>query len=249
MPESGDVTAGQQVTAVQHNALRDDALRLWADAGAELTIAAGVITVAKETFYDVDTEADASSDSLVTINGGEAGEIIILRAANAARDVIVEHNTGNIHLQGGQDHILVNRDQLLILLNNGTDFVELAGGADRLLVFGANLGVGAGIIPSGTYLDVPFMPALYLLGIYAMAKQSGSVNIDIRTEVFGTIPDSADSIGTSPMFQMSSVQTKSETAFSGITREHASGRCWRFITTADSTTIEQVAIVCFGIKL
>lgn len=62
---------------------------------SELTIASGVITITGIA-HTVDTQADAASDDLDTISGGSDGEIIILRAENAARTVIIRHNTGNI---------------------------------------------------------------------------------------------------------------------------------------------------------
>jgi len=61
----------------------------------ELTIAAGVIT-ATQALHLVDTEADAASDDLDTINGGAAGQMLAIRAAHTDRTVVVKHNTGNI---------------------------------------------------------------------------------------------------------------------------------------------------------
>ena len=252
MPKkSGTVSAGEQATALQYNDARDDALNLFAEAGAELTIAAGVVTIAStyDTFYDIDTQGDASEDDLDTINGGETGEIIVIRAEDAARTVIVKHGAGNILLGGDQDLTLVDQSQLLMLMYDGSNWVELSGGADRLAVFGGSMGqVDGGEIGVDSYFDIPYMPGVYLLGIYSMANVSGSISIDIRTETFGTIPDSADSIGTSPCFVMSSVQTKSEVTFASITQQQSAG-CWRFIVTVAATTIEQLSIVCLGIKL
>lgn len=250
MPKkSGTVSAGQQATALQYNDARDDALNLFAETGAELTIASGVVTIAStySTFYDIDTEADAASDDLDTINGGEDGEIIIIRAENAGRTVVIKHNTGNIHLQGAMDHALCNLEQHLMLRYDGSDWVEVAGGADRLVVFGYNLGTGLSVVTVDTMGDIPYLPAMYLLGLYGMANASGGISIDVRTETFGTIPDSADSIGTSPVFVMSAQQTKSDVVLSGVTREQSAG-CWRFICTVESTTMTQVALVGLGVR-
>jgi hypothetical protein len=222
--------------------------QFWALGSSELTISSGVVTITNDVFYDIDTEVDASIDDLTTISGGEAGEVIIIRAEDATHTVVIKHDVGNILLQGGYDLPLVNQVQLVMLRYNGTDWVEVASAGNRIVVFGYNLGTETGIVKAGDYGDVPFMPPVYLLGIYAMADQSGSLSIDIRTETFGTIPDSADSIGTSPVFVMSTQQTKSETTFSGITREHGS-KCWRFIATGDATSITQVAIVCLAVRL
>lgn len=252
MPKkSGTVSAGQQATALQHNDVRDDALNLFAETGIELTIAGGVVTIAGNysTFYDIDTQGDASSDDLDTINGAEDGEIIVLRAEHTDRTVVVKHNTGNILLQGGQDHALANTNQLLMLryFGTATKWLEVAGGADRLVVFGYSLGNGEALVLVDTYGDIPYMPGVYLLGLYGMANASGGISIDIRTETFGTIPDSADSIGTSPCFVMSGQQTKSDATLAGITREQAAG-CWRFIVTVAASTIKQVAIIGLGVR-
>ena len=80
MPKkSSTVSIGDQGTALQYDNVRDDALNLFAETGVELTIATGVVTIAStySTFYDIDTQADAATDDLDTINGGEDGEIII----------------------------------------------------------------------------------------------------------------------------------------------------------------------------
>ena len=252
MPKkSSDVSQGDQILAAQYVNVRDDALNLFAQVGAERVIATGVITIAStySTFYDIDTQGDASTDDLVTINGGEDGEIIVIRAENAARTVVVKHGTGNIQLKGGYDLPLLDQTQLLMLRYDGANWVEISAGADRIVVFGYNFGsgIGSSVILADDYGDIPFLPAMYLLGLYAMADQSGSISLDVRTETFGTIPDSADSIGTSPCFVMSSVQTKSDVVLSGITREQAAG-CWRFVVTVAGVSIEQVAIVGLGVR-
>ena len=68
----------------------------------ELTLATDAIT-ATQSFHRVDTEADAASDNLATINGGAAGYRLILRAENTARTVVIKHDTGNIQLFGAAD--------------------------------------------------------------------------------------------------------------------------------------------------
>jgi len=68
----------------------------------ELTITSGVITVSgvsKFRFHSVDTESDDATDDLDTVSGGNAGEILILQAADAARDVVCKDGT-NLKLAG-----------------------------------------------------------------------------------------------------------------------------------------------------
>ena len=80
----------------------------------ELTIASGSITITG-TDHTVDTESDAATDDLDTINGGSDGEILIIRAANAARDIVVKHGTGNINTADGNDITLdETRKQVLL---------------------------------------------------------------------------------------------------------------------------------------
>lgn len=63
----------------------------------ELTIATGVITVTQSN-HIVDTQSDASTDDVDTINGGEEGNIIFLSAAHADRDVVFKTGTGNLNI-------------------------------------------------------------------------------------------------------------------------------------------------------
>jgi len=82
---------------------------------SELTISGGVITVTGRNNV-VDTEGDAANDDLDTINGGENGMIITLRAADSARTVTVKHLTvpaGNI--QCGTDFGLDNEADRITL--------------------------------------------------------------------------------------------------------------------------------------
>lgn len=245
MPESSTVSDIDQATPAQYNNLRTDALKIWAQGSSELTISSGAITVGTNGFYTVDTEGDASSDDLDTISGGETGEIILLGAENAGRTVVVKHNTGNIHLSGEQDCPLVDVDQVIMLRYNGTDWIEVSAGADRLMVFGAVLGNGVSLIASGTSVPIPFVPQCYLLGLYAIADASGSVNIDVRSNGSFGIPDSGDKIED---FDLSSQQSKSDTTLSGVTREQAAGS-WEFITDGAATTIKQVSVVALAVKL
>ena len=96
---------------------------------ASLTIATGVITAglaAAAAWYSVDTEAAAASDDLDTINGGATGDLICLKAANSARTVVAKHATGNLQLNGSADFNLDNANDVLVLIYDGTNFLEIA---------------------------------------------------------------------------------------------------------------------------
>jgi ketosteroid isomerase-like protein len=86
------------------------------------TIASGVITVAnpKTTLIIVDTESAGATDDLdtITTNWAREGQVIVLRCANDARDVVVKHLTGNINLAGAADFTLGIRGTTLTLMYN-----------------------------------------------------------------------------------------------------------------------------------
>jgi len=67
-----------------------------------LTISNGAITVT-QTYHSVDTEGGAPTDDLDTINGGNVGDILILRGVSGARKVTVRHGVGNIYTWDGQN--------------------------------------------------------------------------------------------------------------------------------------------------
>jgi len=127
--------AGETVTAAlmnthlrdNLNALRDfgKVLRFTDSPATELTIASGVITVT-QAFHIVDTEADAASDDLTTINGGADGYLLQLRQATGTRDVVVKHAADNIQLRGAVDFTLLNVNYGLLLANrDGTTWLEI----------------------------------------------------------------------------------------------------------------------------
>lgn len=92
--------------------------------GSELTISAGEITVTTG-FHKVDTEADAFTDDLDTINGTLEGQIIRLRAADSSRTIVLKDGTGNLKLPS--DISLDNEEDSITLLNiNGTDLQATA---------------------------------------------------------------------------------------------------------------------------
>jgi hypothetical protein len=88
----------------------------------ELTIATGVITVTKS-YHRVDTEANAASDDLDTINGGSEGDLLVLRAEDGSHTVVVKDGTGNIECAG--DFSMDNAFDRITLLYSGGAWVEL----------------------------------------------------------------------------------------------------------------------------
>lgn len=124
-----------------------DMLGFLMKAATELTISSGIVTVT-QMFHTVDTEGDAATDDLDTINGGSTVNMIVIRAANDARTVVVKHNSGNIWLQGKAD---INMDDLedgLLLVWDGTKWFDIAAGG----------GGGGG---SSTWLGLTDTPASF----------------------------------------------------------------------------------------
>ncbi len=94
--------------------------------GGELTISSGVVT-ATHSYHEIDTESDAASDDLDTINGGHDGMVLIIKAKNGARTVVVKHGTGNILCRNGADVTLDDvSDQLMLRMDDGDNWVAMS---------------------------------------------------------------------------------------------------------------------------
>lgn len=107
----------EQVSAADQYKTALDYERVEIDSGVITKPAGRLVTMS------VDTEGGIASDNLNTINGGVRGDILIIRAANDARTVILKDGTGNLVLAG--DHTLDN-SQDSILLVCYTNWVELS---------------------------------------------------------------------------------------------------------------------------
>ena len=83
----------------------------------------GVITVT-QSYHSVDGESD-TDDTLVTINGGTAGDILIFRPDDDAATITVA-DTGNIILAGDADFVMSDIADLMTLLFDGTNWIELS---------------------------------------------------------------------------------------------------------------------------
>ena len=94
-----------------------------AEEGSELTIASGVVTAARS-YHTIDTEADASTDDLDTISGGEAGMILVVRASHTDRTVVLKDGSGNLALFG--DCVLDNTADTITLIFGTTTWIELS---------------------------------------------------------------------------------------------------------------------------
>ena len=66
--------------------------------GTELTISSGAVT-ATQGHHAIDTESNASTDDLDTINGLESNDLLFIYAENSARTIRVRDGEGNIFLR------------------------------------------------------------------------------------------------------------------------------------------------------
>jgi hypothetical protein len=91
----------------------------------ELTIASGEVTILQSN-HTIDTESDDSTDDLELINGGFAGDILILSANHTDRTVVLKHGTGNIYCNSGSDFSLDSTEKMAILIFNGTNWILIS---------------------------------------------------------------------------------------------------------------------------
>ncbi len=87
------------------------------------TISNGTIHISAS-FHTIETEDAAASDDLDTINGGEPGDTLILRAENGDRTAILKNATGNLHLAG--NFYLDNTRDTIQLVYDGAYWLELS---------------------------------------------------------------------------------------------------------------------------
>ena len=86
--------------------------------GGELTISEGAITVFNS-MHNVDTESNAASDDLETINGGSENMRLVLKANTTGRSVVLKDGVGNLQINGD------------FTMSNQSDFIELIYNTDR----------------------------------------------------------------------------------------------------------------------
>jgi len=91
--------------------------------GGQLEISSGEITVTHSK-HTIDTEGGAANDDLLTINGGIAGQILILQSANNSREVTLIDNTGNLWLAG--NFTLSGTKDSITLVCEGVKWREIA---------------------------------------------------------------------------------------------------------------------------
>jgi len=90
----------------------------------EVTIDTNGDLTVTQTYHRVDTFGDAASDDLDTINGGTAGDILVLRTESAARDVTLTSTGGNLKV--ATTCVLDETSDTAVLVFDGTNWLQLA---------------------------------------------------------------------------------------------------------------------------
>jgi len=84
----------------------------------EATISSGTASVSSS-YGIIDTEGSAATDDLDTISPWSDGKIIVLKAKDNARTVVVKNGTGNIRLAGAADFSLDHtRDTIMLMFTS-----------------------------------------------------------------------------------------------------------------------------------
>jgi hypothetical protein len=89
---SAAAEGGQNLHSIQELEFNDS---------TELTISGGAVT-RTQVYHSIDTEGDAATDDLDTVNGGAEADLLVFRQNNSARDIKVTE-AGNIIIPSGPD--------------------------------------------------------------------------------------------------------------------------------------------------
>ena len=122
----------------------------------ELTISGGIVTQTQN-WHRIDTEADASSDNLDTITAAASttdGFLLVIRAENTARSIVIKHNTGNIYCPGATDITLDDVTSCVLMVYDAT-LVKWVVAASFQTTTGSGTGVADRVVlwASSTTLD------------------------------------------------------------------------------------------------
>jgi hypothetical protein len=151
--------------------------------GSELTIATGAITVTKAR-HTVDTEADAASDDLVTINSLAEGEICIISASHTDRTVVVKNGGGNIACSAGADISLDATEKEVLLYGRASTVLAIplynlgssgGGGADTALSNLASVAINTSLISDTDDTDDLGSASIQWKDIWAKSSYANTV--------------------------------------------------------------------------
>lgn len=165
------------IVGTGHGSVDVHANTLLLNDGSELTIASDTITVTKAR-HTVDTQANAASDDLATVNGLAANEVCVITAENTARTVVIKHGVNNIVSVTGAD----------ITLDDHIKAVLLLGSIDGTEVWAYPLGSGTPSLTLDDLTDVTITsPATY-----HTLRYNGSAWVNVKNNVTTTDPTITD---------------------------------------------------------
>ena len=101
------------------------------EAAVELTIATGVIVKTKA-YHTITVEGGigAGADQLDTCEGGNEGDVLILKASTSGANdaVTIANGTGadTFILAGGANFVMDHVDDRIMFIHNGTEWVEIS---------------------------------------------------------------------------------------------------------------------------
>lgn len=180
-------------------------------AAEEVTIAGGVIDTDGRAYLKVDTEANAASDDLDTIDGGVEGDVIYLRLENAARVVVFKHNTGNIYLSSGLDYTLSDANRVIKLFRIGSLWTDFGSGASQgTLKFYDNTLTSDGVF------SITNIPAGYSSMEVELLGRSDVVSTADNCEIIFNNDTGANYSALTRLITSSSVTTNSQNGASNI---------------------------------
>jgi len=149
----GAVLSGIDLNAQVRDNLNFLKTKIALEDAEELTIADGVIEKT-QAHHMVDTEADAGTDDLISINGGNEGDIILLRPAGPTRAIVLKHGASNIWNPALVDIALNGPGAYAMLIFDGVNWCVLGGpGGGGGLVGVFTIDGGAVVDPNNAVLS------------------------------------------------------------------------------------------------
>jgi len=159
----------------------------------ELTISGGIVTQTQN-WHRRHTEADASSDNLDTITAAASttdGFLLVIRAENTARSIVIKHNTGNIYCPGATDITLDDVTSCVLMVYDAT-LVKWVVAASFQTTTGSGTGVADRVVlwASSTTLDsdanLTFDGTTLLLGSGQAITAGGAIRSNTSFNRSGT---------------------------------------------------------------
>jgi len=195
----------------------------------ELTIAAGVVT-RTQVYHRIDTELDAGSDNLDTVNGGVTGDLLVIRAENSARTVVVKHNTGNIWLIGLADISLTDAEDHLFLIYDGAKWCSVGdgggGGGAHDLLSATHGDTAAGAVVDGDVIVGNVTPAWSRLAISIPAANVRNVLGIDNGELRPAWKTALDAVAPTTMAAGDAAAAGTSLVFSHRDHRHGSPATW-----------------------